>query len=73
MGLAAAQKALAASPSSPQLKAELAYLQAEHGLWASVQDYEDPAIYGALEQYAKRFEVSLIDQILPQAACTAQQ
>jgi hypothetical protein len=34
------------------------YLEAENELWAGVKEYDDPAIYKALENYAKRLEVS---------------
>jgi hypothetical protein len=57
-GYIAAQSALAVEPDNPQLRHELMYLEAENELWAGVKGYDDPAIYKALEEYAKRLEVS---------------
>jgi len=57
VGLAAARAAVSLSPSDPQLHHELSYLEAEAELWGAVRRYDDPAIYKALETYAKRMEV----------------
>jgi hypothetical protein len=56
-GFAVASSAAAVSPDDPLVLHELAYLEAEQQLWSSVKSYDDPAIYKALEKYAKRLEV----------------
>jgi hypothetical protein len=56
-GFAVASSAAAVAPDDPLVLHELAYLEAEAELWRSVTSYDDPAIYKALEVYAKRLEV----------------
>ena len=58
-GYIAVQSDLALDPDNALLLHESRYLEAENELWGSVRSYDDPAIYKALEQYAKRFEVGV--------------